>query len=162
MYAVTDSNQLRPTLIRLPGYPAFLAAMFSVFGVEHYRAVMVVQAFIDTNTCLVIAALALELMNAKAAKAAYLLSALCPFTAGYSAALLREARALFCAAHALFYGVRGLKNPQAGRPALLQWIVAGAWTAAGILLRPDGGILLVPLGLGLIILLFSSRHKKPV
>lgn len=161
-YALTDSNHLRPTLIRLPGYPAFLAAIFSVFGVEHYRAVMVVQAFIDTNTCLVIAALALELMNAKAAKAAYLLSALCPFTAQYSAAVLTETLAIFCAAHALFYGVRGVKGLQAGRPATLVWLTAGMWTAFGILLRPDGGIVLIALGLVFLVLLFRSRDKRQV
>src|ERR1700677_2351519 len=32
--------QIRPTLIRLPGYPLFLAACFRVFGVEHYSAVL--------------------------------------------------------------------------------------------------------------------------
>ena len=74
MYAVTDNGLPRPTLIRLPGYPAFLAVIFKIFGMEHYRAAMIVQAFIDTNTCLVIAALALELMNERAAKAAYLLA----------------------------------------------------------------------------------------
>ena len=44
--------------------------MFAVFGREHYTAVMIAQALIDTNTCLVIAGLALELINARAAKAA--------------------------------------------------------------------------------------------
>src|SRR5215471_9645576 len=87
-YSVSDDAIIRPTLIRLPGYPAFLATVFSIFGREHYTAVMVVQALIDTNTCLVIAALALELMSDHAAKAAYLLAATCPFTASYVAAPL--------------------------------------------------------------------------
>src|SRR5262245_41512493 len=73
IYGVTDDGAVRPTLIRLPGYPAFLAGIFSIFGHEHYSAVMVVQALIDVNTCLVISALALALMNARAALAAYLL-----------------------------------------------------------------------------------------
>src|SRR5205807_2802910 len=109
IYGVTDLPAIRPTLIRLPGYPGFLAGMFAVFGQEHYRAVMIAQALIDTNTCLVIAALALELRNARAAKAAYLLAALCPFTAVYTAAPLSETLAIFCTAHALYYGTRGLK-----------------------------------------------------
>src|SRR5512146_2819497 len=103
IYGLTDGGIVRPTLIRLPGYPAFLAAMFSLFGREHYTAVMIVQALIDTNTCLVIAALALELMNARAAKAAYLLAGLCPFTANYTALPLAETLAIFCTAHALYY-----------------------------------------------------------
>jgi hypothetical protein len=158
----TEQGGVLPTLIRLPGYPAFLAIIFSIAGQEHYTAVMIVQALIDTNTCLVIAALALELMNARAAKAAYLLSALCPFTANYVAAPLTETLAIFTAAHSLYYGVRGIKALQSGSPGLLPWLLAGAWTAAGTLVRPDGGILLAALGVGLIVLLFRSKQKQHV
>src|SRR5215471_18452174 len=83
IYGVTDNTVARPTLIRLPGYPAFLALVFSIFGQEHYGAVMIIQALIDTNTCLVIAGIALELSGTRAAKIAYLLATLCPFTANY-------------------------------------------------------------------------------
>jgi hypothetical protein len=162
IYGLTAGNGMHPTLIRLPGYPAFLALIFSVFGRENYTAVMIVQALIDTNTCLVIAALALQLMNARAAKAAYLLSALCPFTANYVAAPLTETLAICCAAHSLYYGVRGVKDLETGKPGLLPWFAAGIWTAAGILLRPDGGLLLAALGLGLIILLFRSSDKMRI
>ena len=118
IYGISDGNVIRPTLIRLPGYPGFLAAIFAIVGREHYTVVMIVQALVDTNTCLVIAALALEIMNSGAAKAAYLLSALCPFTANYTAAPLSETLAICCTAHALYYGVRGIKALTADRPAL--------------------------------------------
>src|SRR5260370_6601602 len=161
-YALTDGNQIRPTLIRLPGYPGFLALMFSLFGVEDYTAVMIAEALIDTNTCLVIAALALELMNERAAKAAYLLAALCPFTANYAAAPLTETLAICCAAHALFYAVRGLKSFETASPGLLPWFAAGVWTALGILLRPDGALLLAALGFGLLVVLFRSGYRNRV
>jgi 4-amino-4-deoxy-L-arabinose transferase-like glycosyltransferase len=175
IYGVTDDGAIRPTLIRLPGYPGFLAGMFAVFGMEHYRAVMIAQALIDTNTCLVIAALALELKNERAAKAAYLLAAVCPFTAMYAAAPLSETLAIFCAAHALYYGTRGLKAVQSGPPASagsarlgvergesapLLWLLAGLWTSAGIFMRPDNGILLPAMALALLFLLFRAPHKK--
>ena len=47
-----------PTLVRLPGYPLFLAAIYSVFGHTNNTAVRVVQALIDTGTCLLAALLA--------------------------------------------------------------------------------------------------------
>jgi hypothetical protein len=162
VYFVSDGASIRPTLIRLPGYPAFLAAVFSIFGREHYTAVMIVQALVDTNTFLVIAALALELMNARAAMAAYLLAALCPFTASYVAAPLTETLAICCAAHSLYYGVRGVKSLEAGEPGTLLWALAGCWTAAGILLRPDGGLVLAALGLGLVALMFRVSNRKRV
>lgn len=162
VYGLTDNGIIRPTLIRLPGYPAFLAAIFSLVGHEHYTAVMIVQALIDTNTCLVIAALALELMNARAAKAAYLLAALCPFVANYTATPLAETLAIFCTAHALYYSVRGLKALREGQAGLPLWFLAGLWCAAGILLRPDGGMLLVTPGMALAGMLFVLPQKRHI
>jgi 4-amino-4-deoxy-L-arabinose transferase-like glycosyltransferase len=164
IYGLSTSQGVHPTLIRLPGYPAFLALIFSVAGQEHYTAVMIVQALIDTNTCLVIAALALELMNARAAKAAYLLAALCPFTAAYTAAPLTETVAIGTTAHALYYGVRGIKalQSESGNRGLVLWLLAGAWIAAGILFRPDGGIVLAALASGLVMLSVRSKPAKRV
>ncbi|HEY1940068.1 MAG TPA: glycosyltransferase family 39 protein [Candidatus Angelobacter sp.] len=162
IFGLTDNNAVRPTLIRLPGYPAFLAAMFAIFGHEHYTAVMVAQALIDTNTCLVIAALALELMNENAAKAAYLLAALCPFTANYVAAPLSETLAIFCVAHGLYYGVRGLKALGLGESGASLWVATGLWIAAGIYIRPDNGLLLPALALAMLILLWRQSNKRQV
>jgi 4-amino-4-deoxy-L-arabinose transferase-like glycosyltransferase len=162
IYGLSENGAIRPTLIRLPGYPAFLAGMFAVFGREHYTAVMVAQALIDTNTCLVVAALAFELMNARAALAAYLLAAICPFTANYAAAPLAETLAVFCTAHALYYGVRALKQIESGASSVRLWSIAGAWSAAGILLRPDGVLVLVPFGTALIYLLVRPAKRKQV
>ncbi len=53
----------RPTLIRLPGYPLFLAAVFRVFGVEHYRAVLLVQTALDLWTCLLLGGTARRLFG---------------------------------------------------------------------------------------------------
>jgi 4-amino-4-deoxy-L-arabinose transferase-like glycosyltransferase len=162
IFGLLDNGVVRPTLIRLPGYPGFLAAIFAAFGQEHYRAVMIAQALIDTNTCLVIAALALELMSSRAAKVAYLLAALCPFTAMYAAAPLSETLAIFCAAHALYYGVRGLKALQSGQSGTRFCGLAGLWTAAGIFMRPDNGVILAALGMALLILLLRQPNKRQV
>jgi hypothetical protein len=162
IFGLTDNGAVRPTLIRLPGYPGFLAAMFAVFGREHYTAVMIAQALIDTNTCLVIAGLALELINERAAKAAYLLAALCPFTASYVAAPLSETLAICCVAHALYYGVRGLKALKQDAPAGKFWAITGLWSAAGIFMRPDNGLILPALGLALLVIFFRTTKKKQV
>jgi 4-amino-4-deoxy-L-arabinose transferase-like glycosyltransferase len=160
IFGVTDDAIIRPTLIRLPGYPAFLAIIFSIFGQEHYRAAMVVQALIDTNTCLAIAALALEVMGPRAARITYLLACLCPFTANYTATPLTETLAIFCTTHALYYGVRGLKALNANQSGTTFWVVCGLWIAAGIYIRPDNGIVIAPLGLALIIYLFKPPRRR--
>ena len=43
IFGLTHAEGVRPTWIRLPGYPAFLALCFTLFGREHYHAVLLVQ-----------------------------------------------------------------------------------------------------------------------
>src|SRR5262249_24723710 len=133
-----------PTLIRLPGYPAFLALVWMVFGVEHYTAVMVVQMFVDVATCFLVAALALELVSAPAARRAFLIAALCPFTANFTATPLTETLEIFFSALALLCAARGLR-PDATH-TLRWWGRCGIALACCILLRPDGGVLLMAIG----------------
>src|SRR6201997_2292777 len=51
VYAITNSGVIMPTLSRLPGYPAFLAAIFWLFGTDNFRAVLLVQVIFDLATC---------------------------------------------------------------------------------------------------------------
>src|SRR3954447_24399510 len=70
IYGQSGPDEISPTYIRLPGYPAFLAAAFAIFGIEHYRAVLMLQMFVDVGTCFLIADMVRRLLSAKAAKAA--------------------------------------------------------------------------------------------
>ncbi|HXW99682.1 MAG TPA: glycosyltransferase family 39 protein [Candidatus Acidoferrales bacterium] len=144
IYGITDSGQIIPTLSRLPGYPAFLAAIFSIFGIGNFRAVLLVQVVFDLATCLLIADLARRFFGARAAQAAFLLAGLCPFLADYAAAALTETLEIFFTALALDLACRGL-GVGADRPIQwphLVWLGCGLAVGAAILLRPDGGILL--------------------
>src|SRR5579862_8760511 len=84
VYGITNSGAITPTLSRLPGYPAFLALIFAIFGSENFRAVLLVQVLFDLATCFLIADLGRRLFSQRAAKAAFLLAALCPFLANYA------------------------------------------------------------------------------
>ena len=55
VYGQTQGTEIVPTDTRLPGYPAFLAVIFFVFGAGNFRAVMLAQILIDVATCLIIA-----------------------------------------------------------------------------------------------------------
>src|SRR5205085_5942306 len=150
-FGLTHGAQIGPTLIRLPGYPAFLALIFSLAGQEHYGAVLIAQALIDLVCCLVIAALAMELVDERAAKPAFALAALCPFSANYTAAALTETLAIFTTACSLYYGIRALKSLDSGRPHLRLWMACGLWASASIYLRPDDLLVVVPFGIALLI-----------
>jgi len=129
---------ITPTLIRLPGYPIFLAACFRLFGMEHYRAVMNVQAAFDLLTCWLASALACRLFGSRAALFVLWLAALCPFTANYVASPLTEPLVLTTIALA-FYGFARWQDAGLGYNRWL-WIV-GAALAWSVMLRPEQGLL---------------------
>jgi 4-amino-4-deoxy-L-arabinose transferase-like glycosyltransferase len=131
---VPGSIEIRPTLIRLPGYPFFLAACFRIFGMENYRAVLYVQTLADLTTCLFAAATAGRLFGRRAATATLWIAALCPFTATYAAEALTETLVLTSIAAAI-YGF--LRWQQAGCTCNRWLCVIAGSLAASILLRPE-------------------------
>ncbi|MDR3749822.1 MAG: glycosyltransferase family 39 protein [Acidobacteriota bacterium] len=150
IYGLSHAEGPLPTWIRLPGYPAFLAACFVVFGREHYHAVLLVQIVIDVIGCFFVADLARRAVSGRAARLAFLLAALCPFTANYTAAPLAETLSIFFVAVASDCAVAGFTALDEGRRRWSAWTGCAVAVSAGMLLRPDGGILLVAIGLFLL------------
>ena len=164
IYGITDEGRIVPTYLRLPGYPALLAAVFTIFGRDNFRAALLLHVLIDLGTCLLITDITRRIVSKRAAKFAFLLAALCPFLANYDAAALTETTETFFTALALDLAVIGLDRLEQGR--LRSWVWCGLALAASILLRPDGGLLLVAIGVYLLIVLVrfvrESREWKKV
>ncbi len=149
-YALTDgSGVLHATLIRLPGYPLFLAACFQLFGVENYSAAAYVQIALELLGCLLLADFARRIAKPEirdgAALATLWLAALCPFTASYAAAPLTETPTLFAIALALWAVARFHERPAWGSAL---WFTFAVTFAA--LLRPDGALVGVALAPALV------------
>jgi 4-amino-4-deoxy-L-arabinose transferase-like glycosyltransferase len=175
VYGVTDSGQIMPTFSRLPGYPAFLAAIFAIFGLNNFRAVLLIQIMFDLGTCFLVADLARRWLSDRAAKAAFLLAALCPFLANYAAAALTETLEIFftvlaldlalCGFAGLHFGIGGeIGNDVHSDSKVATWLGCGLSIGACILLRPDGGILFLAIGAYwflLLVRLIVSRRVKP-
>lgn len=148
-YAATGAT-IHPTLIRLPGYPLFLAACFRIFGVDHYGAVLYLQVAIDLVSALVMGWTTQVIAGRRAGIWALYLAALCPFTANYVAAPLSETLSIFCVAVGcaalVWLGLR----PGWGSCMVL----AVTWSYA-TLLRPDGALLAVSSFLAIVV--FANR-----
>lgn len=168
-YAITDgSGLLHSTLIRLPGYPLFLAACFRIFGMENYFAPAVVQIVLELLGCVLLADCAARVRTARlrptrpgtaswrpqAFHAALWLAALCPFTAIYAAEPLTEALSVFCIVLALWSLTHFLAAPR-WRFALV-FTVAVAYAA---LLRPDGALVGVALAPAMLLALFRCVRR---
>lgn len=161
IYGLTVNGQIVPTDVRLPGYPAVLAVFFAVFGADHYRALLLAQVVVDIGACFVIGDIARRLFSPRAAKIAFLLAALCPFFANYAAAALTETLEIFFTALALDFALAALAQKDA--TPLKPWALCGACVGVCILLRPDGGLLLIAIELFLMALsLICIRAQKSV
>ena len=163
VYGLTgEGGRISPSFARLPGYPAFLALVFAIFGLDHFRTALVVQGLIDLGTCYLVADLARRCISERAAKAAFLLTALCPFLAQYSAAVLAETLEVFFTALAMNLAATGLEQIQRGETRNGTWLASGASVGACILLRPDGGLLLAAFGVYLgVVLLRRWQRRQP-
>jgi hypothetical protein len=147
---------MNPTLIRLPGYPLFLALCFRLFGMENYASAAYVQIALELAGCLLLADFVSRIAPAKvkngSAHCALWLAALCPFTAIYAAQPLTEAPSLFMLALALWSMARFRERP--GWAAALWFTFAVTYAA---LLRPDGALAAVALAPAMLIGLWRKR-----
>ena len=130
-----------PTLIRLPGYPLFLAACFRLFGMENYFAAACVQIALELLGCLLLADFVRRIVPRRQSRGAALatlwLAALCPFTASYAAAPLTETPTLFALALALWAMARFRRTAGMGQCAVVYLCghlcraAAARWRAGG-------------------------------
>lgn len=165
VYGLDVLGRIQPVDIRVPGYPAFLAGIYAVFG-ESARAVMLAQAGIGVLTCVLAAALAAVIApkasKSRVALAALWLAAVCPFTANYTAVVLTETLATFLTALALLVLLEAMREERlfAGEAKVargtgainsMRWLLGGIVAGFGTLVRPETPLLLAGVGVALVI-----------
>jgi 4-amino-4-deoxy-L-arabinose transferase-like glycosyltransferase len=168
VYGFPVNGQLTPVDMRVPGYPAFLAAVFAFAG-NSPRAVMLAQAILDLATCFLIALIASRLApktaRRRVALAGLWLAALCPFTANYTAVVLTETLTIFLTTLAILIlletelgkKIWGFRDASVTRGYLNPWFLAGIVVGFGTLVRPETPLLLFAAGL-----LVAIRWWRPM
>lgn len=156
MFGIEKVNGWQPTLIRLPGYPFFLAFTFLLAGVDHYFGAMLFQLLFDVLTCLLVADMARRAIGERAARTAFVFAAFCPFLMSYVATPLTECPENFCIAAAIDCAMLALEVGRRRR-----WALCGVACAGAILLRPDGGLLLGCIGIPVLAYAWQMREDSP-
>ena len=139
-FSTQPGPPFRPTALRMPGYPLFLAGIYEICGVKRLWPVRAVQAFIQAATAVLLGGLAARWTPGAAPAArrrcaagvAFTLAALCPFTLIYAACILTETLTMFFLS-AMLLGAT-LAWQRQGRAAALWWV------AAGRMRRRDGAV----------------------
>jgi len=157
VYGFAVHGQLTPVDMRVPGYPAFLAAVFAVAG-QSPRAAMLAQVGVDLAACFVIALIAARLApessRRRVALAGLWLAALCPFTANYTAVVLTETLVIFLTALGILVLLQTDAAGASVAPATAflanPWLLAGIIVGFGTLVRPETPLVLFAAGLVLL------------
>ncbi|MGB7848233.1 MAG: hypothetical protein WBL63_21660 [Candidatus Acidiferrum sp.] len=156
VYGLFSNGHLYPTDVRLPGYPGFLAVIYSLAGPGR-NAVFLAQAFVDLATCILVVCIAARLAaganettRSRITIAALWLAVLCPFTANYAAVPLTEVPTIFLTTLAILIFLL----PSAHQLDLIRervdilravwtWFLGGLVVGLGTLFRPETPLLLV-------------------
>lgn len=160
-FSQEDAAPFTPTLIRVPGYPVFLAIVYSIGGHGENGAVRYAQALLDTITCALIGLLAWLWMpdprrRWRAALVATGVAAVCPFTAIYVATILTETLTTFLMIALAVAATLGLQSAETRR-AILWWVASGLVAGVAVMVRPDAGLFAAAAGFSLVLIgLFSS------
>ncbi|HEV2223667.1 MAG TPA: glycosyltransferase family 39 protein [Candidatus Acidoferrales bacterium] len=169
VYGLEIAGRLTPVDIRVPGYPALLAAIYIFFG-ESARAVMVAQALLGVLTCFLVAAMAAVLApkesRRRVALAALWLAALCPFTANYTAVVLTETLTIFLSTLALLVLMEALRGVSQAKDVVAQteafasmpWLIGGIVVGLGTLVRPETPLILAAAGAVLLALWWRPKN----
>jgi len=159
------SGQFKPSIIRLPGYPVFLASVYSIAGDENYTAVRVVQAVLHFLAAILASLLAYywaggsQRRRRKAAFWTFVLTALCPFSLNYSSVLLTEVLTIFLMMAMTLMATYAIRSRKLSN-SLILWAVTGFLAGAAVEVRPDSGLLALALGLTLVVAAFRDGPKR--
>ena len=175
IYGMNVFGRLLPVDIRTPGYPAFLATIYSLFG-ESARAVMLAQAAVDTLTCVLAAMIAALLAPRESRRrvmlAALWLAALCPFTANYTAVVLTETLATLLTTLALLVFIEATGSARrspgpfsvslraSGISSNLHWLLGGIVVGMGALVRPETPLILAAAVVALLAMWLQNGLRK--
>ncbi len=157
-YSGEEEEPYVPTYARVPGYPVFLAGVYSVFGRDNNTAVRFIQISLDVVTCWLVALLAVAWApigwerekRRRAMLIALALAAACPFSAVYVTTILTETWATLLVTAFVLVATLGLKSELCKTSAAL-WLAAGLLGGVATMFRPDSALFLGGVGVMLLI-----------
>lgn len=152
-----DARVFVPEVIRTPGYPAFVAAVYLVFGVGNQMAVAAAQAVVFALLCLLVLALARRVTDDRTATGAALLTALFSPLPYFGALALTELWTAFVATIALLVLVRAAQTR-----AVRIYAVAGVLLSLTTLIRPAFVLLPFFLAIAVPLLIREQRQARAV
>jgi 4-amino-4-deoxy-L-arabinose transferase-like glycosyltransferase len=150
-----DASVFVPEVIRTPGYPAYVALVYLMFGAGNQMALVVTQAFVFAALCLIVFAIARRITTERNALAAAWLAALFSPFPYFGALALTELWTAFVASLAMLACIHAI---QSGR--MLTYALAGVLFSLTTLVRPAFVLLPFFLAFAVPLLVQSQREHR--
>lgn len=149
-----ESPVFIPEVLRTPGYPAFVAVIYRLFGTSTLP-VAIAQALVFASICLIVFALARRIAGERTATVAAIMTAAFPPLPYYGALVLTEVWTTFALMAAMLVCLRAV---QQGRTR--DFVIAGLLFSGTTLVRP--AFVLLPFGLAIAmpVLVHSERNRR--
>ena len=152
-FAESPQTPQLPETKRTPGYPAFIAATYMIFGRSRFPVILL-QICLSTATLGITYTIARRLWNSRTALIAVVLLALDVATFHSSQKLLTDTLFAFLIAVAVAAGVRLLLSDS---PRKWSALLLGGALALATLVRPIGYYLVFPVLIGLLVYATAAR-----
>ena len=149
-----DSPVFVPEVLRTPGYPAFVALFYRLFGVGNDVAVTGAQAVVFALLCVLVFGLARRVGGTRVATVAALATALFAPFAHFAALVLTELWTTFVATAAMLVVLRAVQKQR-----LRDFAVGGVLLSATTLVRP--AFFLLPFFLAFAMPLLARSQRSP-
>ena len=149
-----DTDTFVPEVIRTPGYPAFVAAIYLLFGIGNDMAVAIAQAFVYAAICLMVFYLARRAAGDRSALVAGAMTALYPPLPYFGSLIVTELWTAFMATAAILICLRAVQ-----RVALRDYVLAGALFTATTMVRP--AFVLMPFFFAVAVPLLVRSQRTP-
>lgn len=149
-----DAVTFVPEVIRTPGYPAFVAVIYRLFGIGNQIAVVACQAVVFALLCLLVFAVARRVASERVALVAALMTALFPPLPYFGALVVTELWTAFLATLAMLACLRAVQTKRAWTYA-----AAGCLFSLTALVRPAFFLLPFFLAVGVPVLVRQQRDR---
>lgn len=150
-----DAPTFVPEVIRTPGYPAFVAGIYLLFGLGNRMAVVLSQAVLFAALCLMVYAVVRRITTERVALAAGVMTALFAPLPYFGALVVTELLTAFMATLAMFSYIHAVQRRQ-----LWAYAVAGVLFSVTTLVRPVFILLPFFLAIAVPILVRSQRDRR--
>jgi 4-amino-4-deoxy-L-arabinose transferase-like glycosyltransferase len=154
-FTASQGVPLVPGVLRTPGYPAFLAVVYYLFG-HSYTAAFVFQALVDALSAVLITLIGLRLMSPGVALTGGILYATYPYSAFFCGVLSQDILLTLTVLVVLYLTAR--VDP--ARPRLSQWLLVGLAIGAAALVKSF--MILLALVPALLVLLVVSGVRRRI